>query len=262
MAARGFWSKLFGKGGAEDKADPQPTETTPPTEPTPGPESEADPETPPKRPQAPTKPEPETSPRMSGNRPSFHTDPVSDLYAQALYELAESNGSLADVTEEFEQIAELLAQTPELITLIAGRALSRGDRDGLIERVFQGKVSDTLYRFLHVLNHKDRLAALPGVTASFANILADKAGIIEVDAYVAKRLDGATADQVARSIGAALGGKQVVLQQYVDESLIGGLKIRVGDQLIDGSVASRLTRMKRQLIAAGRDKAKSAAAPE
>jgi len=259
MAARGFWSKLFGKGGPEDEPDPQPGDRDTPPSPQPGPEAADRPQ----RPDAPippaNTPAPDETPRMSGStRPSFATDAVSATYAQALYELAQSNGSLADVTQEIEQLAELLAANPDLVTLIAGRALGRDARAGLIDRVFKGKINDTLHKFLHVLNRKDRLASLPGVTASFAGIVAENAGIIEVDAYVASRLDDATADQVARSIGAALGGKQVVLHQYVDASLIGGLKIRVGDQLIDGSVATRLTKMKRDLIAAGREKARTA----
>ena len=253
MSRKGFWSRMFGKGepgagsgpagqGAnrpepgDSQAEaffPQPTGTTP----------AHDGET-----------------RLSGSTKSnFKTDAASDVYAQALFELAEHAGTLSTINDQVESLAELLAGSGELRELITSRALGRDDRAGVIDRVFKGKVDDTLFKFLHVLNHKDRLASLPGVTASFAALMAEKNGIIEVDAYVAKAMDAAQVGQVASSIGAALGGKQVVLHQYVDESLIGGLKLRVGDQMIDGSVATKLTKMKRDLIDAGREKARQAA---
>jgi F-type H+-transporting ATPase subunit delta len=200
--------------------------------------------------------------RVSGSsKPGFKTDAVSDVYAQALFELAKQAETLDAVGVEMEQLGRTLDGSPDLMRLISSRALSRDDRAGLIDRIFKDHVDPTVYKFLHVINRKDRLASLPAITASFADRLSEQRGIIEVDAYVAQRLESAEADRVAEAIGAALG-KQVVLHQYVDESLIGGLKVRIGDQMIDGSVATKLAKMKRDLIAAGREKARQQVAAE
>ncbi len=255
MAARNFWSRLFGKG---DPDPGQPPESKPDGNAHEADHRSAHDTNPPALTPA-TDGETRVSGRANNN---FTTDKASDVYALALYELATENGSLSQVTVEVEQLAELLAQRSDLIELLSSRALSREDRAGLLDRVFKGRASDTLYKFLHVLNRKGRLASLAGITTSFGRLVAEQAGIVEVDAYVAQRMDASAASDVAKRIGVALGGKQVVLHQYVDQSLIGGLRLRIGDQLIDGSVATQLSRMKRDLIDAGREKARRIAGTE
>jgi F-type H+-transporting ATPase subunit delta len=178
------------------------------------------------------------------------------VYAQALLEMADEKGALDETASEVEQLQELLASQPDLTALMSTPALGAAERRELIERVFKGRVSDTTYKFLQVVNDKGRLAALPGILASFEDLLDQRRGIVEVDAYVAQRLDPAEAEQVARRIGAALR-KEVVLHQYVNPDLIGGLVLRVGDQLIDGSVATQLKLMRQRLIEAGRNRART-----
>jgi len=280
MTQKGFWSRLFG-GGADEQPSrdgdappprrpeaPEPgASATPPPETPPPPEVPPDPDrqtdtptdaptdTPPPATAAADDGETRVSGSSSTSKPGFKTDAVSDVYAQALFELAQAAGTLDGIGVEMEQLGRTLADSPDLMRLIRSRALSRDDRAGLIDRVFKEQVDPTVYKFLHVLNRKDRLPSLPAITASFAGRLAADRGIVEVEVSVARRLDEAETDRVAEAIGRSLG-KQVVLRQSVDESLIGGLKIRVGDRLIDGSVATKLAKMKRNLIAAGRDKAR------
>ncbi len=183
---------------------------------------------------------------------------VSTVYSRALFELAEQAGNLQEVNDELEQIDQLLASNPELMRLLSSRMISAQERQGVIERIFTGRVSETVLNFLRVVNQKDRMDVLPAIIREFGRLLDERHGVVEVDAYVANRLDEAQTKRVSEGIGAALG-RNVLLHQYVDPELIGGLKIRVGDRLIDGSVATQLKLMREQLIAAGREKARLAA---
>ena len=182
------------------------------------------------------------------------TQSVEWVYAQALLDLAEQASQRDDVRQEMDEVADLLSAEPALASLLASRVLSAADRRGCIERVFSGQVSDLSYRFLQVVNNKDRLADLAGIVRAFGRLVDERRGLVEVDAYVASPMDEAQARRVADELGAVLGG-EVVLQQHVDSHLIGGLKLRVGDRLIDASVATQLRRMKERMIAAGRDRA-------
>ncbi|MEM7625155.1 MAG: ATP synthase F1 subunit delta [Planctomycetota bacterium] len=186
------------------------------------------------------------------------TDAVGRVYAQALVELAETEGQLDAVAEEVADLAALLESDTDLQRLIDNPIIDRGARAGMVERLFEGKVSGLLYKFLRVVNQKDRLAALPGICAAFNTMMAKRRNQLDVDAYVAQPMDGATASRVADGLGSSLG-KQVNLVQHVDESLIGGLKLRIGDRMIDASVQSQLQRLEQQLIAAGREKARATA---
>ena len=191
--------------------------------------------------------------------PTAASDAVSRVYARSLYELAEAHDQRDAIADEVSQLADLIENSDDLSRLIDNPIIDRAERKGMIQRLFEGKVSDLFYRFLQVVNDKGRLDVLPEILRDFDALVAEKSGRTVVDAYVATPMDDDTRSGVTERLGSALG-REVILNEHVDESLIGGLKLRIGDQLIDASVASKLRRMEQQLKAAGRDKARAMAA--
>jgi F-type H+-transporting ATPase subunit delta len=131
-----------------------------------------------------------------------------------------------------------------------------GQRSASLTRIFKGRVTDTFLNFILVLNRKGRLAQLLSIEDAYDAMEQDAFGRIEVDVFtVSGSIDAATqatlVDDLTRSLG-----KQPVLHFYADPAMIGGLKLRIGDQLIDGSVAAQLRRMRSTLLdkgLAGRD---------
>ena len=97
---------------------------------------------------------------------------------------------------------------------------------------------------------------IQGIFKSFGRIVDQRNGIVEVDVYVASALDAHALDALGQKIGMAIS-RNVILNQKVDENLIGGLKLRVGDRLIDGSIATQLKILERKIVAQGREKAKN-----
>ncbi|HEX7009626.1 MAG TPA: ATP synthase F1 subunit delta [Phycisphaeraceae bacterium] len=193
------------------------------------------------------------------NNGTLVTGSVDVAYAQALFETAQQANRLDEVTAEVEQLAELLSAQPDLWRLLSTRALPASERAGVIQRLFQGRVSDLLYRFLQVINHKDRLPSLQRILQAFSDLVAQHRGVVEVDAYVAQPMEPAQLQRLTQALSQTLG-KQVVLHPYTDPDLIGGIKIRIGDRLIDASVATQLKRLKARLVEAGQEKARAVAA--
>ncbi len=187
------------------------------------------------------------------------TQSVAEVYAVALFELADTASAVDDVREQMDDLAELIRSNPGLRKLLESRVLSATERRDSLQRIFEGNVSDLLYRFIQVVNAKDRLGELLGIAVAYGKFVDVRHGLIEVDAYVAAHLDDAQAQRVTSELGQALGGT-IVLHQFVDPSLIGGIKLRIGDKLIDASVATQLRKMKEQIVAAGREGARSEAA--
>ena len=185
----------------------------------------------------------------------LRTDQVDRVYAQALLELAQAQGQADAMAEETGELLQLLGREPELDKLLSSRALNSAQRSELVEKLFKDKVSDVLYRFLQVVNRKGRLEALDGIFVAYRQLAAAARGEIDVDVFVAEGLNEQDSGNVAESIGQAVS-KKVHLHQHVDPELIGGLKVRVGDRLIDGSVATQLKIMKRKLVEAGREQAR------
>ena len=196
---------------------------------------------------------------MADNRAPMITK-LDQTYAAALWQLAQEagEGTAADVVGQMRQIGALAQRQPDLVRLVSTRILSTQQRSQIIEQVFKGRVDDLVHRFLQILNRKNRLDHLAGIVVAFARLVDEQRGVVDVNAYVAQRLDDDVAQRVADGIGRSID-KQVQLHQHVDGSLIGGLKLRIGDKLIDGSVASQLRIIGQQIVAAGREKARQQA---
>lgn len=274
---KGLWRRLMDKlrGGAEPGGAKQPP--APPAGEVQGPQSKpetkprADPETlarqgdppqdgpeqastpkPKPDPLTPPQPEPEQDGEPSVLSTSeLKTDAVGRVYAEALLELAQEQGLVDALADEVQQMLPIVQAGGELHRLLTNPAIGDAERGKIVRSVFEGRVSGVLYNLLRLLSDKGRLGSLPQVLAGYLLAVAEMRGQLDVEAFVATALDTEAARQVAEQIGKALG-KTVTLTQKVDPSLIGGLKIKVGDKLIDASVASQLRNMKNKMIAARR----------
>ena len=191
--------------------------------------------------------------------PDTQTNQVGRVYAEALVELAQKNDALDEAADECQQLSALLGEQPRLQTLLSNPAITSAERVELVGRVFSGKLSDTLFRFLSVMARKDRLDELPAVLLSVRERVAEIRGEVEVDAWTASPMPEELRDSVRDRVAAALGGKAVTLREHVDPALLGGLKLRVGDRLLDGTAATRLRLLRRDLVAAGNAAARDAA---
>ncbi|WP_428386814.1 ATP synthase F1 subunit delta [Mucisphaera sp.] len=185
-------------------------------------------------------------------------DAVARVYAQSLLEMAEAAGEAAGVVEQMQSLQGLLADREGLGRLLDGHALGAPERAGVIERVLKPHVHDLVYRFIQVLNRKDRLSDLRGVIASLSQQYRASMGIEDVTVTLAVEPDDQSRQLLEQKLGEALG-KQIALTTKVDPSLIGGMVTRIGDQQIDASVATRLRKMSHRMMDAGRVQARQTA---
>jgi F-type H+-transporting ATPase subunit delta len=180
-------------------------------------------------------------------------DALAEIYARSLFELAEGKGGRATIESllaELEDIMELARADAGFSEFLASRVLGVADRSRSLERIFKGRVSDLTLRFLQVLNEKERLGHLPPIVAAFDRIVQEKFGRIEVDLYTPAPASREEIEQVRQRLQRALG-KEPVIHAYTDPAMIGGLKMQIGDRLIDGSVATRLRQFRDKLATDG-----------
>jgi F-type H+-transporting ATPase subunit delta len=191
---------------------------------------------------------------MTTEPTNANIDAVARVYAQSLLELAEAAGGedkIAELGEELEGLLEIIRSEPAFAEFLRSPIVKRSGRGDSLRRMLDGRVSDLLLRFLLVLNGKGRLGRLSDIAAAFDEMLNERFGRIEVDVFtVDGRLDDAQMGLLADKVRTRLG-KEPVFHQYSDPSLIGGLVLRVGDQLIDGSVRGRLRGLRESLLDRG-----------
>jgi F-type H+-transporting ATPase subunit delta len=179
-----------------------------------------------------------------------HHTPTVLSFATSLLELAEQQNQASPIGEELKQLGEVLEQNPSFKLFLADPSISQAERAKVLGDVLGGKVSPLMWNFLGVLNLKNRLALLGQIVAAYDDLLDEKYGKIEVDVTTAHPLSGDDLEEVRQRVSSALK-RDAVIHQYVDESIIGGMLLRVADQLIDASVKSKLEVMKRKLMSVG-----------
>ncbi len=181
------------------------------------------------------------------------TDAISMVYARSLFDLVQKQGgreALEDTLAELEEILELGRQNKAFGEFFSSRVVPMSRRAGSLEKIFKGRVNDVTLRFLQVLNDKQRLGHLSSIVSAFDALVQQFFGRVEVDVITADPLSPDDLRGVQAKLSSSIG-KDVIAHPYTDASMIGGVKFRIGDQLIDASVATKLRKMRDQLSTSG-----------
>ena len=176
---------------------------------------------------------------------STQTDALANVYARSLFELASDvggNDKILEVADELEQICELLASNKELDTFFSSPVIDDEKRGAAISSIFTNAVTDLTLRFLLVLNAKGRLHHVLQISTAYDQMVQEAMGRVEVDVFTSTAIDEDSLQSIKTKVQEMLG-KEPVLHPYVDQSMLGGVKLRIGDKLIDGSVATKLRRL-------------------
>ena len=172
--------------------------------------------------------------------------PVAErMYARALFEAAQEQGSLAEVGEQLSDFVEAVAEVPELRALLVNPELDTRLKADALGDLLGG--ADPLVRnFLQLLAEKGRIGQLDEIAREFDALLAAEEGRLDVELTTAVELSDEEADRLVGQIEQA-SGRTVVATRRVDPSLIGGLILQAGSRRVDTPVRGRLDRLRHQL---------------
>ena len=180
-------------------------------------------------------------------------DAVDRVYAQSLFELVEADGGrerLESIAGELEELGELIRANHELAELLGSRIIPAKDKARSLRSIFEGRVSDLVLRFLLVLLRKERLNRTLPITVAFDEFIQQRFGRIEIDLYTRHALPADQVESIRKRLHQALQ-REPVLHAYIDDTMIGGVRMQVGDRLIDASINTQLRRMRERLIESG-----------
>ncbi len=172
---------------------------------------------------------------------------VARRYARALFDLAQEKGVTEQVDNELQLVVKMIESDGYLRAIMNDVLISPDKKHNLIEKLFGGKVSPLVLNFLYVVVRKRREANLSEIYRAFLDLANEARGVVEVEVRSAFSLPEETIQTLESKLVAKLG-KRVKFQTQVAPELIGGLVVRVGDTLMDGSIRTRLRRMRERLI--------------
>lgn len=164
-------------------------------------------------------------------------------YATALFDLADEAGGLDAVESDLAQVAAALDDSADLRALIESPLYGREEQGRAIAAVCDKMGLGALTRnVIGLMAQKRRLMALPRMITDFNTLMADKRGEIAAEVASAHPLSDKQVDALKAEIKKAVG-QDVTLNVTVDETLLGGLVVKVGSRMIDTSIRSRLAAM-------------------
>jgi F-type H+-transporting ATPase subunit delta len=179
----------------------------------------------------------------------IHTTPLAVAYARSIRELATALNTAADIGRELTDLSKIVDDNDDLQNFLASPAIGEVERGRVLDSALRSRASELTLNALLVMNRKGRLGILLQVVNAYNDLLQMQQGIIEADVIVAEKLSTDQLEQVRQRVSSVLK-REVVMHQYVDVSIIGGLVLRIEDRLLDASVKAQLRAIRRQLLAA------------
>jgi F-type H+-transporting ATPase subunit delta len=176
---------------------------------------------------------------------------IAKRYATAVFDLAKEGKAIKALESDIAALEAAMADSADLRTLLHSPLYSREEQGAAIGAIAKKmELSETTTNVLALLSSKRRLFVLPQLVAVLRDRLAEERGEVTAEVTTAKALTKAQADKLAKTLKAQVG-KSVTIKETVDESIIGGLIVKVGSKMIDTSIASKLNALQNTMKEVG-----------
>jgi F-type H+-transporting ATPase subunit delta len=172
---------------------------------------------------------------------------IARRYAHGLFALTEENKSSDAVQKDFEDLANILKADDSLIQFLAAPQLLDSDKHAVVDKVFQGKVSENLYSLIHLLVAKHRTDFMVEIADEYEALFNESRAIVGTRLITAVPLTDDEMNAIRAKLN-QLTGRQIDLEAEVDPKIIAGVIAIVGDKIIDRSVRHELEVLREQLM--------------
>jgi len=173
---------------------------------------------------------------------------IAQVYARSLFEVAKDQDKLDEVREQLVQLADALDQTRELQLFLFSPYFSTEEKKEGLDRAIEG--ADPIVRnFLELLIEKHRMPEVFRIRRELEQLWKRENRRIDVTVTSAAELDPAVVERIGEEIGRQTG-QQVDLASRVDEEILGGIVLQVGNMVLDASIRSRLEKLRKSVAQA------------
>lgn len=172
---------------------------------------------------------------------------VAKRYAKALFEVAKERQQLEMIEQELALLDQLFEEHPDFLKLLHHPLIEEETKKKQIQTIFADKLSQTMISFLNVLIDSDRENELHDIFDSYVRLANRERGLEDAYVRTVKPLTEEESQRLAEQFG-QLTGKTIRIHNRVDPSLIGGVLVRIGDRVYDGSIQGKMNRFKKRVV--------------
>lgn len=172
---------------------------------------------------------------------------VSKRYAKALFGLGREDGKIEQYGRELNTFLDLYRSNPELARVISTRVFTVEDRKAVLKAVLEKTdLSATVRNFLNLLLDKDRMGAIAGISQHYERLTDEESNIARAEVFVPRPLQADALGRLEKGLE-KMTSKRIRLEVKEDRTLIGGVVVKIGDLVLDGSVKAQLRGLKESL---------------
>jgi F-type H+-transporting ATPase subunit delta len=172
---------------------------------------------------------------------------VARRYAQALFELAVEVKLLNEFEVQLKALAKAISDNPEIQKVLFHPQISPANKQELLHKIFEGQLSPQIKNFVNMIIDRRRQNFIVDIYTEYKQLADNAHNILEARIKSAVALGEQQQAQLQSNLS-KLTGKSIRLVAEVDPSLIGGVVVKIGDRVIDGSVAGRLAKLREALV--------------
>ena len=171
---------------------------------------------------------------------------VAKRYAKALFELASEQKIVSEVEAQLKLVSGALEQDEAIQKFLSLPSIEPKKKVALLQSAFGDKVSSVVLNTIELLINRGRQDVIGAVYAAFTKIAGDALGQAHATVYTAQQLSAEELAGVAAQFG-QITGKTIIAEQVAQPDLLGGIQVRIGDRLYDGSLSGKLDRLQKSL---------------
>ncbi|MCF8034209.1 MAG: F0F1 ATP synthase subunit delta [Desulfarculaceae bacterium] len=172
---------------------------------------------------------------------------VAKRYARALLEIGKDDGNMEKYGQELASVAGLFAESAELEQVLANPAIGFEDRSRLLDTFLDKlQLSPIVNNFFRLLMDRGRIASARDISAVYARLLDEEKGITRAEVVSAAPLGEGEVTRL-KEVLAEMAGSEVIVEIKEDSSLIGGVRAKIGDLVLDGTIKTQLETLKDSL---------------
>jgi len=177
-------------------------------------------------------------------------NPVARVYSEALFGIAKSQSVVEETGRELEDIQATFEHDPQTAVFFSSPLLEPKMKLEILRRSLQGNASELLINFLSLLLEKNRFSFLPTIVQAYREMADQHAGRVRVRVATATSLGEKTRKEIHDALTRGLR-REVVLEDEMEPALVGGAVVTIGDKVYDGSLATRLKAVRKQIMRSG-----------
>ncbi len=172
---------------------------------------------------------------------------VARVYANSIFDIATEKGVLPQVEEELLALSEVFTEEDDFRSYLNTPGITNESKKEFITKVFAGTMSEYIVNLLKLLIDNGRQSVISDIYEAFVELNDAANNRQRVTVVTQTTLDDSLLDKIRSDIGSKTG-KEIILTEEVDQSILGGIIIKIGDLVIDGSLSKGLKNIRRNLL--------------